>query len=381
MSLLRRNLKIAGLTLVGVTALLWGMDRFSNKLPEELRGADDIEQTAIDTIPQNIIKDIAASFSNRPGPVTRDAHAKSHGCVKATFQVADNVADNLKVGIFANEGAVHKAWVRFSNGSFRPSQDIDFNGRGLSLKILDVPSIDPADPSQKDNEFDILLVNHSEFFSPNPVDYLDFVKAGVLFGKPGALEKYFMPNYNPFSWRIRQFFIAYANSSQEIKTPLDKQYFSMSPYAFGPDQQIKYTAKACSSNRLSFDAQIDKDNPNYLRTNLKQHLDKASACFTLGVQVNDGSVSIEDASAKWSEAASPFQDIGMITIPKQDFATPHNDNFCEHSDFNPGRTPKDFEALGGINRLRQAVYSSISKYRHTENAIPVADPNIAWDQE
>ena len=75
----------------------------------------------------------------------------------------------------------------------------------------------------------------------------------------------------------------------------------------------------------------------------------------------------------------PFNEIGYINIPQQDFANPHNDNFCEHSDFNPGRTPKEFEPLGGINRLRTEVYTAISAFRHERNSTPVSDPDLAWD--
>ena len=77
----------------------------------------------------------------------------------------------------------------------------------------------------------------------------------------------------------------------------------------------------------------------------------------------------------------PFQEVGRISIPKQDFANGHNDDFCEHSDFNPTRTPAEFQALGGLNRLRKEVYSAISAYRHGRNQREVSDPHLAWDKE
>ena len=381
MSRLRKGLKIAGIGLVSVTAILWGADRFSNKLPPELRGAEDLERATVDAIIKQIITDLEETTRDRPGTVTRDAHAKSHGCLRATFKVEDDLPDNLKVGMFANAGAEHKAWVRFSNGSFKPSNDIDFDGRGLALKILDTPPTSKASETGPVEQFDILMGNHPVFFSPNPVDYFDFVKAGILIGKPDGLRKYFMPSLNPFSWRIQGFIDAYTNSSLEITTPLNMQYFSMSPYGFGAKQQIKYTAKACSVDQADVVANLDKSSPNYLRENLKKHLDVAPACFALSVQVNDGSVSVEDASVDWSEDKMPFQEVGRISIPKQDFANSHNDDFCEHSDFNPARTPDDFQALGGLNRLRKEVYQAISDYRHGRNQREVSDPHLAWDKE
>ncbi|MEP3232795.1 MAG: catalase [Hyphomicrobiales bacterium] len=381
MSRLSKTLKIAGLSLIGVTAILWGADKFENKLPPELRGAEDLERATFDAIIKQIIADLEGATRAQPGTVTRDAHAKSHGCLKATFEVEDELPQNLKVGMFANAGAEYKAWVRFSNGAFKPRHDIDFDGRGLALKILNTPPTTKASETGPVDQFDILLGNYPVFFSPNPVDYFDFVKAGVLIGKPDGLRKYFMPNLNPFSWRIRPFIDAYTNSSLEITTPLNMQYFSMSPYGFGDKQQIKYTAKACTVDQADVVLNLDKSNPNYLRGNLKKHLDVAPACFALSVQVNDGSVSVEDASADWSEDVMPFQEIGRIKIPKQDFANAHSDDFCEHSDFNPARTPDEFQALGGLNRLRKEVYTAISGYRHGRNERAVSDPHLAWDKE
>ena len=382
MSLIRKSLKITGLALVGGTAILWALDHFQNKLPEELRGAEDLERRTIDVTIKQLIADLENFSKENPGNIVRrDAHAKSHGCVKATFRVHDDLPEHLKVGLYAKGGSEYKAWIRYSNGAFKPRNDIEWDGRGMSLKILDTPPTARASDTGAVDQFDMLLVNHPEFFAPDPLDYYDFVKAGILVGKPGALKRYFLPNLNPFSWRIRQFFIAQENSSRPISSPLTMRYFSMSPYAFGAKQQIKYSAKACDINHEIIEAKAKEDNPNYLRENLKKHLDQAPACFTLMVQVNDGSVSVEDASVHWSEDAMPFQEIADIKIPKQDFAKPYNDNFCEHSDFNPARTPEEFKALGGINRLRDEVYSAISAYRHQRNDKSVPDPNLAWDQE
>ena len=249
------------------------------------------------------------------------------------------------------------------------------------MKILNTPPTTKASDTGPVDQFDILLGNYPVFFSPNPVDYFDFVKAGILIGKPDGLRKYFMPSLNPFSWRIQAFIDAYTNSSLPITTPLNMQYFSMSPYGFGGKQQIKYTAKACTADQADVVQNLDQSSPNYLRENLKKHLDVAPACFALSVQVNDGSVSVEDASAHWSEEKMPFQEVGRISIPKQDFAKSHNDDFCEHSDFNPTRTPDEFQALGGLNRLRKEVYSAISAYRHGRNQRDVSDPHLAWDKE
>ena len=79
MSILLRGLKIVGVTLVIAIAVLWPMDRFKNKVPEELRGTNDLERTTIDATIKQLVADLEEGYKGKPGPVRRDAHAKSHG--------------------------------------------------------------------------------------------------------------------------------------------------------------------------------------------------------------------------------------------------------------------------------------------------------------
>src|ERR1700731_274821 len=52
----------------------------------------------------------------------RAIHAKSHGCLKASFEVLDHRDSDLKYSIF-KEPAVYKAIVRLSNGDGPPGSD------------------------------------------------------------------------------------------------------------------------------------------------------------------------------------------------------------------------------------------------------------------
>ena len=44
-----------------------------------------------------------------PGKILRGVHPKSHGCVKATFQINQDIDQDLRVGLFANSGANYDA--------------------------------------------------------------------------------------------------------------------------------------------------------------------------------------------------------------------------------------------------------------------------------
>src|ERR1700740_815653 len=51
----------------------------------------------------------------RTGVRLRGQHGRIHGCVRATFEVLDNIPTKYKVGIFARPGT-YQAAIRFSSG-------------------------------------------------------------------------------------------------------------------------------------------------------------------------------------------------------------------------------------------------------------------------
>jgi hypothetical protein len=191
--------------------------------------------------------------------VRRDAHAKAHGCARARLTIGSDIAADLRVGSFATPGREYAAWTRFSNGSFTPGDDTGLDGRGMALKILDATLTGQA--------HDILMINHPIFFSPDAVDYRDFAAAGALTSDTQGLRRYFLPGLNPFNWRLRQGLIAYRIASAPIPSPLTISYFSMAPFAFGPGQAIKYSARPCSDNPRPSN---EERGPDFLRRELSR---------------------------------------------------------------------------------------------------------------
>lgn len=77
---------------------------------------------------------------------------------------------------------------------------------------------------------------------------------------------------------------------------------------------------------------------------------------------------IEDTSIEWRESDAPFETVARVTVPAQDFDTPSQNLACDNLSFSPWHSIEAHRPIGGINRLRKAVYGSISEYRHTRNA-------------
>ena len=139
--------------------------------------------------------------------VLRGVHAKDHGCVKAEFQILDDLPKQFQIGVFAEPGRKYDAWVRFSNAAtlVLPDDPVDSMGkptpgsRGMAIKLLGVEGTPLVAPDGALTQ-DFLMVNHPVFAFANVDDYevLSEVLAdpankedatkffGIQFGKGGA---------------------------------------------------------------------------------------------------------------------------------------------------------------------------------------------------
>ena len=75
---------------------------------------------------------------------------------------------------------------------------------------------------------------------------------------------------------------------------------------------------------------------------------------------------IEDPTVVWSELLSPPVKVATIVIEKGDLTTTEAEQFrrsVEAMAFNPWHSLLEHQPLGGINRLRKAVYQSNAKMR------------------
>ncbi|MNO63181.1 hypothetical protein D3C76_538760 [compost metagenome] len=98
-------------------------------------------------------------------------------------------------------------------------------------------------------------------------------------------------------------------------------------------------------------------------------MDRVPACFALQVQRQDPAryMPIEDTSVEWSEDDAPFETVAQIRIPAQDFDSREQNLFCDNLSFNPWHALPEHRPIGGINRLRKAVYEAVSTYRLQRN--------------
>lgn len=324
-------------------------------------------------------------------PVLRGVHPKSHGCVAAEFEVLSNLPENLCEGVFAIPGRKYSSMVRFSNAatlvtadSRRGPDGVEHGSRGMAIKLLGVEGT-PLGHVNGSLTQDFLLINQPVFAFANVEDYevlsrvlvehndnpLPFFverlpKRGVPASAPSELRAVQTAGIVA---KIRASSVTASPSAFQDppSSPVDNDYFSASPFKFGPDQVMRFRVRP----RNPSSAAPDIDDPDYLRNALVRRLRdecQGSVIFDFEVQVRRVSdinpdQDIENASLPWPSEI-PFLPVATLTIPIQEFDSPAHHARCESLVFTPWHGLDAHRPLGGINRLRQAVYEASSMFRN-----------------
>lgn len=331
--------------------------------------------------------------------VLRGVHPKGHGCVRATFEVLNDLDEQFRQGVFTQPGKKYSTVIRFSNASTSVGADskpgengapTEHGSRGMAVKLfgVDGPRLDlkAGNPEQ-----DFLMINQPCFAFANVEDYEglsialvnsidpnshkdnpgDFFKSALSPANLNASQRARVMETMEIITRIRTG-IKHAEIPEipDFQTPpaspLDNEYFSASPFMFGPTHVMRFKVTPVSPSVEP--PQIS--DPNYLRSKLVQRLRDTSAGdveFHFMIQIRhvdeiDPARDIENASHAWPDE---FHHIASLTIPLQEFDTPGPQNECEQLEFSPWRGLEAHRPLGGINRLRRAVYEASAGYRKT----------------
>jgi len=300
------------------------------------------------------------------GSARRDAHAKAHGCVRATFRVEGVLPAELRQGVF-QEGRVYPAWIRYSNAFSRSQNDAVDDARGMAVKLMGVPG-PKLDAGEKSTQ-DFLMITGPAFFVRDAAEYVEFTKA-MNGGKP---LRFFLHGWNPFRWRFHDLRRALALVHAKTTNPLGARYWSVAPILMGETGPVKFSARPCAPPP---DEKADKKNPDFLRDAMSSRLRDAGACFEFLVQTRraPARMPVEDPSVEWKEKDSPFRKVAEIDIPPQRFDGPEQRKFCGNISMNPWHAVPEHRPLGGINRVRKVVYEAVSKLRHDLNGAVRSEP-------
>jgi hypothetical protein len=311
-----------------------------------------------------IIATMVATFLERqekmykPGTTARRAlHGKSLGVYKGKLIVGD-LPENLRVGLFAQPGQ-YDTVMRFSNGGLpETAPDILPNVRGMALKIYGVDGAKLLPGEENSDEQDFIMANFPTFFVSTAEQML-FVIQGrlleLLAQKPVVAVKTLQA------------------TAPLITSLLDIDYYSQVPHSFG--------GAACKYALLHQPGSTATVNPNflerdYLRQTANLQLTKATAKFTLAVQLQQKGESIDDPVIEWRSPYVPLAQLVLNRIEAVSKGMPFEANAAkeivkesdgEDLSFNPCRSIEEHVAISWPGRMRRAVYAADFEWRQKKN--------------
>ncbi len=315
---------------------------------------------------ENIVASLKTTYA------ARGVHAKGHACVKAYVDVNPKINPQLNYGVFSIPNARYKAWIRFSNSgsNMANADDRAKDARGMAIKLLNVGEHLKGEKNLNGgNTQEFIAHNSPAFFVTSVQDYNQFVATK---GNPS----YFIQGYNPFKWRLRELWQLITAYAPPPKSPLSTQYFSNTAYKLGP-HHIKFMMQSCQMPKNI--ASTPTEDADFLKHTLSKTLANGEACMQLLVQVQDANknMPIEDATVLWKESDAPFLPVAKITLLKQIFDTPEQQNFCENLSFSPWNALEAHKPIGALNRARKFVYAASSTLRHQLNHTEIPK-NLDW---
>ncbi|RJE69046.1 catalase [Acinetobacter sp. JS678] len=324
------------------------------------------EEVLAQNIAQVIEKSIREQYT--AGNALRDAHPKAHGCVRAEFHVSKNIPAQFAKGVFIPDQS-YQAWIRFSNASNdATSADINKDARGIAIKLLGVSGDKILESEKQATTQDFIMINHPVFFANDAKRYLSFMND---VNSHNMIRKLHIP----FALGFKGTMNALGARNSQIANPLYARYWSMVPYQLGlgnDRQAVKYSVRSCSMRLNNLPKNPSHD---FLREALKNSLQQTDACMEFLIQPRTSSkMLVEDAMTEWDEKAAPFYQVATIHIPKQNFNTPEQNQFCENLSFTPWHALAEHKPLGAVNRMRKIIYENISRVRHDMNSAPRQEP-------
>ena len=118
--------------------------------------------------------------------------------------------------------------------------------------------------------------------------------------------------------------------------------------------------------------------PNdYLRDAMVRSLAAGDVEFDIRLQLQTDShlMPLENNAVLWSEKLSPRISAATLRLPRQKFDSPAQLAFARQLSYNPWHCIAEHRPLGNLSRARRRMYDTLSRLRHTMNAVPLYEPN------
>ena len=326
----------------------------------------DWEKESLDAIIELMAEQMRGHF--QPGKYERGGNTKTHGIVRATVTVRDDLPEHLRKGIFS-EVRSYPAYVRYSGpGPDVPSDIRDAGFSSMAMKIMDVPGEKLMDDEKFTQDFPAICT--PTFVTPDTRS-----NARLQYWSLHDMPLYYF--WDPRDSHILDFFMQSLWTETQFN-PLGHRFWSCVPYLLGEGQAMIYSYYPKT--------EVVRDIPgvpfgkvpfNYLRENMVKTLNEKDVefDFLIQIQTDPHRMPIENAAVRWPENLSPFIPAATIHIPKQKFDSPAQFDFAKRLSINPWHGLQDHRPLGNQNRARRRMYYELSKFRQEMNNTPHMEPD------
>jgi len=320
-------------------------------------------QSLIDTMREHLREDF------KPGTVERAGNTKTHGLMKATFTVHDNLPDHLRKGIFAAP-KTYRCYVRFSGPGPHVEPDIEDVGFiSIGVKLLGVPGPKLMDDEKFTQDFTGVCT--PTFVTPN-------TRANTklqVWSRRHLPVFYFFDPTAPGGTHLLDFLMQGLWNETQYN-PLGHEFFSCVPYLMGEGQAMKYSFRSLTKVHRKIPRVPFRPPDNYLRDNMQKTLNERDVEFYMEVQVQTDPhlMPIEDAGVYWSTRRSPRIPVATIRIPRQKFDTPKQLGFARNITINPWHCIPEHRPLGNQSRARRRMYFDLARFRQAQNKEQHVEP-------
>ena len=329
---------------------------------------------------EEALRQILETTAEDYGHALRSVHAKSHAVIEGELAVLPDLPPELAQGLFALP-ARHPVLLRISTNPGDILDDSVTVPRGIALKVLEVEG--PRLQNDGAATQDFLLVDGPAFLNRDARGFLGGLQllarttdraewakkamSAVLRGTERALE-------------------AVGSQSAMIKSmggapplhPLGETYYSQVPFRYG-EHVAKFSLVPVSPSLTCFAGQEVSvhGRPDALRAEMDKALRGGPFEWEFRVQLcrDLEEMPVEDASAVWSEEASPWLPVARLTAGAQmGRGEVRRAAVDDHMRFWPWTGLAAHRPLGSVNRARRETYRMSSEFRARVNRCPIHEP-------
>jgi hypothetical protein len=286
----------------------------------------------------------------KDGKTYRALHAKGHLGLRATLEVAADLPEHLRHGLFARPGACYEAIVRLSNGAGTHQHDRVGDVRGIAIKVLGVDGKKLIPGMEDARTQDFLLIPGAATPFKDATEFVALVAAAA---GPQIL---LLPRFGSKVGFFRALGLVkklLAGIGRPFPTFAGQTLHSALPIRLGP-----YAAKYAL---LPIGEAPPPAPDDTLADDFARRVAKAPVAWDLAVKlfVDEARTPIEDASVEWPDDVAPFVRVARFEIPVQDVRSPAGlalSERVERLSFDPWHALVEHRPLGQMQRARSAAY-------------------------